>query len=443
MSSLHLSPQRRLERGFSLVLVAILVVVLLGFVGMAIDAGHMNTTAQQLQTAADAAALAAAAKLHSEVLNGDSGGTFPITRQAAVDVAVLNEAAGEGVQLDSNSGNNVTGDIVLGTWDSDTGTFSPTTSGPRAVKVVARRTDDSQNGALALVFGSLFGIDEGQVARSAIASYAVTPNPFIIVLDPSATKAMEMTGDASLNVGDGTIQVNSGASCALDVGGSASLTSIEIEVHGSACAGSSSITGGLEEYGDVIADPLAGVLPTTSDWNTLRSSMSKPLGGNGKIANPGTFTPGYYPKGLNLNNMQVAVLLPGTYMFGASWKQVGQCKVVGAGVTILMDEGATMDVGGGSSLLLTPPLAGVFQGLSIMFHRLTTSSSACSLGGNGDISVDGTLYCPGGKVDIGGTGDGQVFGQIICNLLQVNGNGEVTGENVVPPNSAGTVMLVH
>ncbi len=433
---------RRGERGLGVVLVAVLAVLLMGVVGLAVDAGHVQTAAQQLQDAADAAALAAAQVLADEAPSGGSGGAYPATRQAAIDVAALNSTANAGVQLDANAGNAESGDIVVGTWDRDTGTFTATTSAPDAVRVVARRTTGSGSGPLSLIFGGLFGAADGQVARSAIATTVATPNPSIHVLDPSAEGALTLSGNAFLDVGSGKVQVNSSDCCALKFNGTPHMVAGSTEVHGGACYPGGSISGPVVTWGDAVPDALSGILPTTAAWTTLKNGLPKPLGANGKISSTGSYNPGYYPKGLSITSSTKVTLKPGTYLFGAGFSLAGQSSVTGAGVTILLDSGVKLSVLGGGKLDLAPTVAGQFEGLTLMFHRNSTSSTTCSIGGTGSLSFLGTLYCPSGGVTLAGTANAQAFGQVVCDTLKVSGTPDVTGVAVVPPANGGRMMLV-
>src|SRR3989441_11358037 len=53
------SPQRRLQEGQAIVLIALLILVLFGMLGLAIDSGRAYVDRRDQQTAVDAAALAA------------------------------------------------------------------------------------------------------------------------------------------------------------------------------------------------------------------------------------------------------------------------------------------------------------------------------------------------------------------------------------------------
>src|SRR5262245_38330143 len=307
------SQRRRGERGFMVVFVAILAILLLGFVGLAVDGTYVQSAGTQLQNAADAAALAAVAKLHNEVIAGGSGGFYTITRKAALDCANLNIAAEKAVVLNSNTSNASNGDVVVGIWTPENHTFTPSTVLPNAVKVTARCAGTE---SLNLSFGAMFGVASSDVERTAIASVNYEPNAFIHVLDPTGKGTLKLSGTADIKCGDGKVQVDSSNSCAIDFNGTPTLTAMKTNVHGGSCAASGCIQGALVQNGPVEADPLADILPTTTAWNAEKAGMAKPLGASGKITSAGVFAPGYYPRGLSISSSTTVTLLPGTYMFG-------------------------------------------------------------------------------------------------------------------------------
>lgn len=80
---------RNSRRGAVAVYVAVFAVLILALVGLMLDTAFVRMTNQELQIAADAAALAAAQKLPAD-------GTDPqntLSRQAAIDTALANVAA--------------------------------------------------------------------------------------------------------------------------------------------------------------------------------------------------------------------------------------------------------------------------------------------------------------------------------------------------------------
>ncbi|MBE0598426.1 MAG: hypothetical protein IH614_14255 [Desulfuromonadales bacterium] len=97
------------ERGAVLVLVAILMVVIIGVAALAIDIGHLVAVGNELQNAADAAALAGA----SVLFNAD-GSINTDANQVAYDTAVAHMSGIENIHVSNWSTND--GDIQRGHW---------------------------------------------------------------------------------------------------------------------------------------------------------------------------------------------------------------------------------------------------------------------------------------------------------------------------------------
>lgn len=136
------------ERGVAMVYLALTLVVLMGIATLAVDAGYLYVAKSQLQNAADAAALAGAAKL-----NGDTGVTGVFgnysARTYAQKFALKNSSAGEAVKLALNdSANSADGDIFLCRW-TGSDCVDPGGQEPNAVKVVARKTNETTSNSMA------------------------------------------------------------------------------------------------------------------------------------------------------------------------------------------------------------------------------------------------------------------------------------------------------
>jgi len=117
------------RRGSVVVVLALILVVLMGFAALVIDLGYARFIKGQLQSAADAAAMAGA-----QVLDGTNAGMSE-ARTTAVAVAALNNAHGTAVTLDPNTGNGSGGGVVLGIWDGDSFTASTDATKVNAVRV--------------------------------------------------------------------------------------------------------------------------------------------------------------------------------------------------------------------------------------------------------------------------------------------------------------------
>jgi Flp pilus assembly protein TadG len=168
------------NKGVAVVLLALMMVALVAFVGLAVDIGYMYVAKGQLQNAADAGALAGVSKLKYGV---------PVyqqysTRSYSKIFAEKNNAAGEAVKVDLNTSNSINGDIVIGYWNGST--FSdtvPSGQTANAVKVVARRTSETGTGIsvsnkmVPIFFGRVINWNEMGAKSEAIA--ALSPAPVV------------------------------------------------------------------------------------------------------------------------------------------------------------------------------------------------------------------------------------------------------------------------
>lgn len=117
----------REQHGVTLALVAILLIVLVGFTALAVDVSHLMVVKNELQNAADAGALAGARVLYVD------GGTAvnPDANQEGYDGATANQAISEDgtIDVDVNwtSGTN-TGDVQRGHWSFAQKQFTPSDS---------------------------------------------------------------------------------------------------------------------------------------------------------------------------------------------------------------------------------------------------------------------------------------------------------------------------
>lgn len=167
------------RRGVVAVMVAICMVVLLGFAALAIDVGAMYNARGDLQRSADAAALAAAAVL-SEYDTDDPVSTARATARKYVE---LNPAMGKGVTVAPDD--DVTFLRSRFSAAQNMYSFSPTESMPDAVRVTVRMSEDSPNGPLQLFFAGIFGRNSTEVSASAVAG--MVPRDIALVADLSAS----------------------------------------------------------------------------------------------------------------------------------------------------------------------------------------------------------------------------------------------------------------
>ncbi len=106
------------QRGATVVMVAVLMVVLLGFTALAVDIGHLSVVQNELRNAADAGALAGARFLYNEYGTAINEGA----NQIAHDAATANKSEQAPVEVNWSAGNE--GDAQRGHWSFGLGSLA-------------------------------------------------------------------------------------------------------------------------------------------------------------------------------------------------------------------------------------------------------------------------------------------------------------------------------
>ena len=435
MSTTSASASFPRRQGGAIVYTVIVLFVLIGFVGLAIDWGYMTWTAQKLQNAADAAALAGA----QEVWHSHSD-----ARDAAINLAALNEAGSKPVTLNRNMSNNAKGDVVMGKYDIATKTFTAT--GDRtvtnAVLVVARRTTGSGAGPLPLFFGPIFSKKSADVSRYGIAVALGRPDwSSVLALNTKDPNSLHIFGSSTIDLGEGSIHVNSSSGQSTLFQGT-NFTFVGSEVN---------IVGGYHEKGNAnienatdinpgepaLSDPL-GSLPAPP-FEPLRVPPSVITATNDGILR--TYDPGYYPQGLRMTGGKV-FLNPGIYILGNEGAthafDTNGGDITGYEVMFYIAKGGVNHNGNGT-VRLTPPQAdlpgtpwvneSIYKGIQFFQARGNTSPSL--LNGTGvftgtalDVnSAAGAMYFPSATLTVSGTGV-QYIDSFVADKIVMSGSGQ-------------------
>lgn len=153
------------RRGAVAVLVAVMMVVFMGFGMLVIDVGVIYGAKAELQRTADASALAAASSYLGETgMRQDENEIDSMSRDRAKTWSAKNTALTSSVQLDDS-------DIAIGRHDFANPTFNMTNASPyNAVEVVVRRETGHANGAVPLFFAKVFGHNWANVTATARAA---------------------------------------------------------------------------------------------------------------------------------------------------------------------------------------------------------------------------------------------------------------------------------
>lgn len=173
------------RRGTVMILVMVMLMTLLGFAALTIDVGAMYNTKADLQKVADGCSLAGAQVVVYE--NGD-------IHAVASRIAEGNPVFAHGpIKL-------AFGDVEAGRFSLETNTFIAGDDQPNAVRVVARREENSPNGPHEMFLAQIFGINSANIKAVAVAMVPLlksvdntTPialrTPWFGSIDPAITEA--------------------------------------------------------------------------------------------------------------------------------------------------------------------------------------------------------------------------------------------------------------
>ncbi len=362
-------------RGSVLILVVLMMTMLLGFVGLAVDFGNLTVVRSQLQMTADAAALAGV-----NILSTSSG----LVVSTAQQYANLNHP-NNGTVLRS-------ADVVTGVWDSTNNTFTATSSSPNAVRVTVRRTQANGN-PVELLFLPVLGFSNADLTATATAQIVYPTLPYAL----AGLSSVSMSGTGLID----SYNSNLGAYGGSNVGSSGHIgTNGDISLSGSAnikgdarpgigkkvtLAGTSKVSGSTSPLTQAIsyAAPSA---PTTYNNHGLGSSLT--LKGNSSL----TLTPDtYYFSSMSIaNSARLTITGKTTIYLSSSFNMSGAAAIINQttdpkNLSILLTSTATtVGIGNGTAFygLIYGPTANVtisgaakFYG-AVVAKKVTVSGSA-------------------------------------------------------------------
>lgn len=417
--------------------------VLVAFLGLALDASYAFLSAHQLQNTADAASLAGA----QVVRKGQE-----LAYQAAATIASCNSVAGDLLDLVENPDNGLSGDVVIGYYSRKDRTFTPSLWAPNAVKVNAKRTETSPNGQIPLLFGPIFGFEQVALHRAAIAMIGGgTGDPGIWVGSPDDKWTFRLSGTVTVDLRDlnsyegyGVVQINSEDVRACKIDGGPELLADAINCCAETLSDppeSDMFDVNLDSY--YVPDPLADVpAPLESQWGP-EQLYPKITGG------PHALSPGYYPDGIDMSGGDVT-LAAGLYVLDGMGLNVTGGNLTTEDVMFYITDSTPGDnkpscvnLVGNGAVSIHPYQDMPWEGMTF-FQARDNPNPAKIVGTDQFDAVDGTLYFPVAHVDISGTSDSFNIGRLLCDTLEISGTGTVTVEYEGDQDALGnTVFLVE
>ena len=408
------------ERGQTIILVALSLPLLLGFIGIATDVGALFKDKRTMQTAADAAAIAGALSLNS-------GNT-------AITAAGKKASAANGY---TDSSNGVIVNVVNGpTWQ-----FSNYKGVTGYVEATVTKPEST-------IFLSIFGYPSVNVSARAVAANGPSTTCGFILGTASSG------GGSTFNVFTGASLQSASPQCGLIVDSS---TSPPITVAAGSTLNMKSIGtvgdcggGGGCGGGTIIPTPVAGVIPysdplgylpqfTCNGASCTNGTDTYPCISNPDLTRP--LQPGCYNGITAVGNFAIN-LQPGTYVFNGDLSLGGTGgSLSGTNVTIFMASGTITFANNSATLNLSAPTSGTYNG--VLFAQSSTDPNTAVINGTAGSTLQGFFYFPDSTVLLGSSFTNIYTGFVVQSLI-VGGTVSFNSYNSLPgttsPITAATLV---
>lgn len=376
------------ESGQALIIAALCMTCLIGFVALAADVGLMFRDKRIAQTAADSAAIAGAAELKY-------GGTVAAAQAAAAQNGITDGSKGATVA------------VHVGPL-----------SGPHAgnknyVEVIASQNQPT-------FFMRLFNRNSMTVAARAVATNGSTKG-CIYTLGTTGPD-LSLTGNSSISITTCGIVVNSNSSDSIKLVGNAALNAQSIGT-----------VGGVAKTGSVTLTPtpVTGIVATSDPL----AYLPQPPAPTSCSANPNlhgatSLAPGCYT-GLTFGaNSNVTLSNSGTYVVNGPLNIGANATVSGTGVTF--DLLGSTSMSGNATLNLTAPSSG------ILFYQPLSNTNPLALTGNSGATLEGIIYAPGAAVSLTGNSGSTIYLDFVVKTLSLVGNASIQDYDSINSNSVLT-----
>jgi hypothetical protein len=388
------APLRSRERGYVLFAVAFSIIAIVGFAGLVIDVGMMQTYKRRAQTAADAGALGGALELF----------TYGSTNLA---LAVTHDVTANGFTTGVN------GVTVVKN--------NPPASGQYAGKATYVEVIVSKQ--VPMTFMQALGFSAATVAARAVGGPGKS-STCVYVLNPTSSDALKVSGSAILDSNCG-VMVNSNNAKAINISGSACVTAPKISAKGgyvdtSSCGSNVTPTTGVA----TVLDPFASLAPPAVGACTSTAYAS---------AASVVINPGVYCNGITVNGGTLT-MNPGVYILsGGGLTLKAGAGIAGSGVTIYNTTAngyayKPITSAGNTAINLTAPTSGAFESILIYTDRTITNTTANTITGNNTSIITGTIYMPGVPLSFTGNSTLIAYTVLAVNKLTLTGNASINDD---------------
>jgi hypothetical protein len=248
--------------------------------------------------------------------------------------------------------------------------------------------------------------------------------PSILLLDPTLSGALTLSGSASVALG-GALIVDSSSASAITENGGASVKAASIqEVGGYSLSGSATISPTPSHLGAAVSDPLAG-LPVPPNLGGTPQKVN--AGGNSSL----TLNPGLYTQ-ISVSGSATVTLNPGVYIIMGGGLTVSGAGTLKGSCVMIYNAGSNYPSAGGSfggvtfsgsgTASLSAATSGTYGGVALFQAR--DNVRAMSLSGAAQAGMTGTVYAPSALVTV--IGSAALSLPIIADRLKLTGGGSTS-----------------
>lgn len=408
-----LGDRMRSRRGSVAVIIGLALTAIIGMVALGSEIVFVLLRHREMQAAADAAALGGATAL-------ETGHPTPLSVEAKAIASTAGFTSGSaGVTVTINH---------------------PPLTGPNVGNAMAVEAIVDQPQTLSMI--SLFRSGTMDVGARAVAIAGSSGNYCILALDPAASGAMTLTGNATVVSSTCGVADDSSSATALVLSGNAAVDGPVLDHGGWSLINNAALNGTpTVSDGATTADPYANVQLLTPPSCTAQSGTASGIG---------TFnlTPGQFCSGWNFSGDAVVNLAAGAYYIDASLSVANNVTLNGTGgVTLIVDGNYAISIGGNAVLNLTAQSTGNYAGIAIFGDRTGTASVVQSISGNSVLNLVGAIYFPNQIVSIVNNGStptsvcAQLIGREISLTNNVNFDNSCSNTGVLPIGASPSTLV--
>ena len=377
----------RSTSGSVAVQVALLLLLVLGFIALGVEVSQLLLEHRKQQAVADGAAIAAASAMAL-------GADLPAEARAVAASLGYNDTANDIAVTVANP-------PASGTYAGNN----------QFVEVKVERTFTP--GLIQLFRQGVFTVRARALARGGQASSAC-----LMALDTSAADAVNIYNGAVVGLPGCGVISNSTSNSSINVSNSATVNGF-VTTAGDITVGSNAVINGtVAKHASAAVDPYAGINPGARPSNQLTapSKPSEPL------------DPGWYQDGWDFGSNAKVDLKPGIYWVSKKLSMKPGTRITGKGVTIIIDGNYQIDTGSGTTIELTAPTISPTAGIVFYSSKNNIPTFTQAFKNGNTLIANGALYFPSQTVEFSNnlTTSGGSCTQVVARKIQIDQNAILT-----------------